>query len=297
MTRPIHTATARALAQSSAGRALPTLRAEMARLNEQLATGLRVNRASDDPTAFAQGRLLRHLEERLGQYERSIGAARSWVDQTQGALTAAGDLFAQAQEIGVRGANGVLDREAFALQIESLRAELVTTLNATSDGEYLFAGNETSTAPLTADGTVAAGDFSGARSRQVAPHIALTVNIPGTDALFVGGTPAPDRLQALADALRTGGPTDIAAALDDVEAASQHYVRLTSQSGDTARRLDAASDAVAAHAISTAARRSDLEDVDLASLLGELQRRQTGLEAALRVAASAEQTSLMDYLR
>ncbi len=297
MTRPVHTATLRALAQNGAGRALPALRAEMSRLNEQLATGLRVNRASDDPAAFAQSRLLRHLEERLGQYERSVGAAQSWVDQTQGALTTAGDLFSQAHEIGIRGANGVLDREALARQVESLRADLIPTLNATSGGEYLFAGNETSTAPLHADGTVAAGDFSGARTRQVAPHTSLAVNVPGTDALYVGGVPAPDRLQALADALRGGDPAAIATALDDVEAAGEHYVRLTAQSGDTARRLAAASDGVAAHAVSTAARRSDLEDVDLASLLGELQRRQTGLEAALRVAASTEQTSLMDYLR
>lgn len=297
MTRPIHTATTRAIAHSGAGRALPRLRAEMARLNEQLATGLRVGRASDDPTAFAQARTLRYLEERLGQHERSIGAAQAWVDQTQGALTSAGDLFTQAHEIGLRAANGVIDREAFALQIESLRAELITTLNATSDGEYLFAGNETATAPLNADGTVAAGDFSGARTREVGPGVSLAVNVPGTDALFVGDDPAPDRLQALADALRDGSPEDIAAALDGVESAGAHYVRLTARSGDTGRRLDTASDAVAVHALATAERRSDLEEVDLASLLGEIQRRQTGLEAALRATASAEQTSLLDYLR
>ena len=297
MTLPIHVATARALSTNGAARALPGVRAELSRLNEQLATGLRIHRASDDPTAFAQARSLRFVEDRLAQHERSIGAARTWVDQTGAALDGIHELFVQAQEIGLRGANGVLDREDFARQIESLRDELTTRLNSRSGTEYLFAGNETGTAPLHADGTLAAGDFSGTRTREVAPGVTLAVNVPGTEALSVGGTPATALLTALADAIRSGDPAATTAALSGVEAGRDHYSRLAASNGDTSRRLLAAADSVAQHAFATADRRSTLEDADLATVIGELQRRQTGLEAALRATAASTQPSLLDYLR
>ena len=43
-------------------------------------------------------------------------------------------------------------------------------------------------------------------------------------------------------------------------------------------------------------RRAQIEEVDLASVLGAIQRRQTGLEAALRASAATVQQSLMNYL-
>lgn len=297
MNRPIHVATTRALSTFSAGRALPGVRAELSRLNEQLATGLRINRASDDPTGFAQARSLRFLEDRLAQHERSIASAQLWVDQTGVALAGASDLFVRAKEIGVRGANGVLDRNAFARELEAMREELTTVLNSTSGDEHLFAGNATGTAPLLADGTVAPGDFSGARTREVAPGVTLAINVSGDDALYVGGAPAPDALQALADALRGDDPAALTAALDGVQNAIEHYTRLGARTGDTSRRLASAADTVSNQALTTAGHRSEIEDADLASVLGELQRRQTGLEAALRATAGAAQMTLMDYLR
>lgn len=295
--RPIQTTIARSLAQAGADRSLPKNRAALDELREQLATGKRIQRPSDDPAGYGRAESLRLLEGRLEQHERGIGAARQWTDQTQIQVDALSELFTQAYEVGLKAANGIYDYEELAVQIESIRDEAVTRLNAQSGGEYLFAGNATATAPLAADGTVAPGDFSGRRTREVAPGVTVALNVTGDDALSVGGVPAPERLQDLADAIRSGDPALMSAAIGGVQDGTAHYIRLGAQTGNVARQLQNAQANVEAQALTAGASRAEIEEIDLAETLGAIERRQTGLEAALRAAATSVQTSLLDYLR
>jgi flagellar hook-associated protein 3 FlgL len=295
--RPVHSAVHRALAQSNTGRAVPRARAELDRLGSQLATGLRIQRPSDDPTGYARARDLDRTSSRLAQVGRGIGAAQMWSDRTEAELGALSEVFAEAYDVGLRAANGVYDPEDLAREIDALRGEAVTRLNAQSAGEYLFAGNETTTAPLDDTGAVVPGDFSGRRTREVAPGVALAVNVPGTDALYVDGVAAPDRLQALADAIRGDDRDALTAALEGVGGGRDHYIELGGRTGTVARQLGDARDAAEAQRIAAEDDRAEIEEIDLAETLGSMQRQQTALEAALRATASQVQTTLLDYLR
>lgn len=294
MTRPLQNALARAVAQSGAERALPRARAAVDELNSQLATGYRIQRPSDDPGGFAQAKVLGRLQDRLAQYGRGIDAAKLWVDRTQTEIDAVADLFSEARTIGIRAANGVLQGDEMADHIESIRTEVVSRLTARSNGEYLFAGNQTDTSPLDATGAVAAGDFTGQRRREVAPGLNLTIN--ATDALLVDGVAATDRLQALADAIRAGDKVALTEALDGAQAGIDHYIRLGAQTGTTARTLQNARDTIEGQYLVTDEHRASIEEIDLTQVLGDLQRRQVGLEAALRATAGSVQMSLLDYL-
>ena len=296
MSRPIHSALTRSVAHGSPGRALGRARAAVDELNAQLATGKRILKPSDDAGGFNQAKGIARLQERLAQHARSVDAAALWTDQTQVELAALSDLFVLAKEAGLRGANGVFDGDDLAAQVESFRAEAIERLNAQSNGEHLFAGNETLTAPIeAATGAVAAGDFSGRREREIAPGVTATLNV--TDALEVGGVSAPDRLQALADALRAGDPASIATALAGVEEGVDHYIRLGGRSGAVSRQLDHARASIEQQTLLLDERRASIEEIDLAETLGALQRRQTGLEAALRATAASVQQSLVNYLQ
>lgn len=298
MTRPIQTAVARALSQTTADRALPRARAAVDETRSQLATGLRVQRPSDDPAAFARARTMERLEGRLAQHGRGVGAARTWVDRTQVEVDAIAELFVQAKEAGLRAANaGIYDPEELALQVESLRDEALSRLRAESGGEYLFAGNATATAPLAADGTPAAGDFGGRRTREVAPGVTVALNVTGDDALSVGGVPTLDRFQDMADAIRAGDPAAVAAALDGVDTGADHFVRLGAQTGNVARRLRDAEANLENQAVIAGEGRAAAEEIDLAEVLSAMERRQTALEAALRASAASVQTTILDYLR
>lgn len=296
MMRPVSSSLARSLSQAGAERGVPAARADIDRLREQLSTGLRINRPSDDPAGFTRARTFGRVEQRLAAHERSVNAAMSWADQTQAELGALADLFAEAHEAALRAANGTSDAEALARQVDGLRAEVVGRLNARHAGEYLFAGTETLSAPLDAAGAVAGGDVSGERVREVAPGVSLTLNIPGADALYVGGAPAPDVLQSLADAIRSGDTDAIRAAADAARAAADHYTTLEARSGQVTARLRAAETTLAAQSVQAGEARAAIEEVDLLEAYGALQQRQAGLEAALRATAETTQQTLLNYL-
>ena len=291
----LHTALSRATSFATPERALGRAQEALGDARARLSTGRRIGTPSDDPTGFVRAKALGRHRDRLAQYERSIDAATLWTDRTMTELDALSNLFTQANEVGLRGANGIHDADALADQIEGFRDEAIARLRATSNGEYLFAGSQTQTAPLDLDGTTTPGDFSGARTREIAPDQTVQINAVG--ALDVDGVPAVDRLQALADAIRAGDGDAVRDELDGVRAGVDHYTRLGSQAGEASRRLTAASASVESERIATDELRSQIEDTDLADALGEVQRRQTALEAALRATAATVQPSLLDYLR
>lgn len=296
------------LYSAAADRALGTRQRTIARLQEQVSTGRRINRASDDAAASAQARRLDVLTDRNEQYTRTIDAARYWTDHTQQALDGIADRFAEAYESGVRGASGTLTasgREAVARHIEALRETVVEGLNKRAGDEYLFGGTRVDQPPFDDDGnpTAGAGDYSqmgGMRTRRIGPDLEIDLNIGG-ERLHVydpaNGATITDALTELAGAVRSGDSAAMEAALKEAGAARDHVIDLGAEAGSTANRLDHARSQLGEATLVAQRRRSEIEDTDLAEAMLNLQTEQTGLQTTLKVTASVLQTSLLDYLR
>ena len=284
---------------SQASDQIGMMRRDLALLNEQLATGRRVNRPSDDPASFSKARSLESLERQYAQYERTIGDSQYWTNSTEAELGNLSELFTQAYEEGLKGmndTNSTEEREILATRIEELLAESIDSLNAKAGGEYLFAGNRTTTQPFDDTGA-AAGDLSGERLRQIAPGVEVRINIPGSRVIDRGdGTTITDSLQALADALRSEDQTAMQEALDGVITSRDHLIGLTGEVGGIARRLSDTEARLQDASLEATRRRSAVENADLAQTITSFQRTQTMLEAALRSTASIQQTTLLNYL-
>lgn len=304
MTPTSVTSRERSLYSTFSERALQTRRHEIAQAQEQLGTGRAINRASDDPAGYAQGRALALLGERYGQYERSIAAARGWTDRTQQALDGLSELFTQAYEEGVR-ANNVArsdgDRSAIADRLDALLAEVVDSLNAKSGDEYLFAGSRSTVKPFAVDAGTGAVNYlgnDGDRTRHIGRDRSLAINIDGASLHDFGtGDTITAALQDLSTSVRAGDQVALAAALERVTDARDHVLHRGSQAGSTASRLTLADGQLREAALVAEHRRSELEDADIAEVMLRSQQQQTGLQAALKVTASVMQTSLLDYLR
>lgn len=294
MTRPLQSALARAASFSSPERSLARAREALVESQGQLATGYKIRRASDDPSGFAQAKFLGRREDTLARYDKVIGAAELWVNQTENELGAMSEIFATASELGIRAANGLFDAEDIAQQIDDLREEAIVRLRTQVQGEYLFAGNETQTAPLDENGVPQASTFTGARRREISPGHSIQINVVG--ALEVDGVSAVQRLEDLATAVRSNDGGDVRTALGAVQSGIDLYARLGGQTGNAARQLSGARDALESESIAVGERRAQIEEIDLAEVFGDVQRRQVALEAALRATASSAQQTLLDYL-
>ncbi|MFQ5571897.1 MAG: flagellin [Rhodothermales bacterium] len=292
----------RSLYRAAAERSLQAGQHKMARLQERLSTGLRVNRASDDASAFAQARKFEGLSDRYAQYLQSIDAANLWTDQTQDALDGLAERFTTIYERGIRARSNVLDaddRDTQAGLIEDMVDEILDVLNMNEGGEYLFAGTRTTVQPFdVVAGSVVYNGNTGGRTRQIGDNLRLDINITGDRILDTGaGYSITDSLQNLADAIRTNDPAQLDTALDQVITARDHVIELGAEAGGIANRLDTAATQLREATLRVDARRSQLEDADLAETIMEFQRAQTDYQAALKVTGSVLQMSLVDFLR
>lgn len=275
---------------------------ELARLQEQLSTGQRINRPSDDPTSYGQARHMDLLTSRYAQYQRTVTSSRLWTDHTQGALNDIADLYMQITEQAVRAANDTFssdDRETLAVTIESLLDTIVERLNTKVGDEYIFAGSRTTVEPFDDSGaSVTYQGNSDGRQRTIGRDISLNINIDGDTLHDTGqGYTITDSVQNLVDAIRSGVHTDIETALDQLSVSRDHVIDLGGEAGNIADRLSVAETQIADATLLAEGRRSQLEDTNFAEAMMKFQKTQTGLQAALQVAASVLQISILDYLR
>lgn len=290
------------LYSASGERGVRTQQNEIGRLQEQLTTGRRVNRPSDDATSFARARELESLTRQYEQHQRSISTARSWLDHTQENLNILTERFAEAYEDGVRAANSTFNTdeyEAMASRLEAVRDEILETMNVKVGDAYLFAGTQTDTEPFQMVGaTVNYNGNTGSLTRQIGPAVTVDINIDG-DRLHDtgGGFTITEALQGLIDAVRLGDQAQIDTAVGQVQTARNHVVDLGAEAGTVANRLDTADAFLRESILITEGQQSLAEDTDYIETFTELQNVQTSLQAALRATATTLQTSILDYLR
>ncbi|HEX4236246.1 MAG TPA: flagellar hook-associated protein FlgL [Caldimonas sp.] len=126
--------------------------AEMNGLQEQMTTGLRVNRASDDPAAAARAERALAAIGRSDTSQRAVNASSALVTQSESTLGDAGDLLQRARELMVSAGNASYsdsDRKSIADELQSIRDQLLSLAN-TSDGAgtYVFGGQGSTQKPF-----------------------------------------------------------------------------------------------------------------------------------------------------
>ena len=186
-------------------------------LQENLTSGKRVVRASDDPVSAAQAERALTRISRIQTEQRALENQRNAIAQAESTMGDAISLVQEARQLMVNAGNGALssnDRATIANQLQSLRDQLTAVANRTdtngipllgalgsaqspfmgplnSTPDYLFAGQAGQTAsdgvtlPNTLDGDSA---FMFDAKRDGSFHAAIT---PGTSTVIVPGATTP----------------------------------------------------------------------------------------------------------
>src|SRR3979411_3344182 len=93
-------------------------------LQDQITSGSRINKPSDDPIGAAQALSLQESLDQSAQYGRNIDQGTSWLNATDSALGSVTDSLHRARELAVQAANGTLtpsDRNAIQAEISQLQ--------------------------------------------------------------------------------------------------------------------------------------------------------------------------------
>jgi flagellar hook-associated protein 3 FlgL len=267
-------------------RSLSTLRSRQSTLTGQISSGSKINSPSDDPVAAARLTRLAAQAARTADYRATIDTVRSDLQLSEGSLAAASDLMVRAKELALQGANGSLtaeDRRTLAHEVATLEVQFISTANARGARGFLFSGNNTDTAALSAT-----GDYQGDSAEhevEISPGVTAAVSVTGSEAFTAaGGVDAFATLTALRQALESGDGAAVAATLGNLESSRAQIVRVQAKTGLIMNRLDSSEEALSVTALELERRRGEIGDVDPFSALSELSQLSTTLEQAIAVA-------------
>jgi flagellar hook-associated protein 3 FlgL len=113
----------------------------------QVSTQRQLNTLSDDPLGAGSVLRLRTQLRQTEQFERNIGIATSLTEAYDASLEQAVELIARARELVVAQSSSAtandLTREATAIEIVTLREQLISLANTRIGSQYIFSGHQT----------------------------------------------------------------------------------------------------------------------------------------------------------
>jgi flagellar hook-associated protein 3 FlgL len=280
---------------------LTSMQAGLGRLatsQEKLSTGRNINRPSDSPTGTNDAMRLRAALAVGDQQARNAQDGMSWLDHADSTLTSMLHSVTRARDLVVQGAStggtGQDAREALANELSQIRTGLIDQANTQHLGRPLFGGTTSGKAAYDANGTYL-GDGNDV-SRTVGDGVTVPVNTTGPAAFSTGNDDLFKVIDDAVTALRSN-PTAVSGSLDRLDAVADRMRVALADVGSRYNRVDAANTALTSRALDNKASLSDVEDVDMAQAIMDVQVQEVAYQSALGATARVIQPSLLDFLR
>ena len=157
------------------------------KLQNEMSTSKRINRASDDPVGTIKDLSYRVKLAELAQFKSNISSGKTWLESTDTALNDINASVSDARTIAVDMSNDTYDaaaRAAAANEVQSQLDKLLSAGNEQLQGKFIFSGYKTTTKPfqLSAAGLVYKGD-SGVIEYSIDSQAKVQVNTIGSNLL------------------------------------------------------------------------------------------------------------------
>jgi len=269
---------------------------------QQIASGLSVNEPSDNPAAAAV--LVQNAEQtsQADQFQRSIGSVQGEIQNADSTLNSVISALQQAIDLGVEGANGTVnssDRQAIATQVQGIQSQLLSLANLSYQGNYVFSGTATQTAPYVLDPNSPSGvtyqGNSGVNSVTLGNQFSLQTNVPGSQLFSNSGNDMFQGIQDLITGLESG--TGINTAVTELGNASSYINSQAVFYGNALNQLNSQQTYLSGDTTELAQQQTTVAGTDLTNVLSNLTTAQTSLQATLEAIGQTSQIDLFQYLK
>jgi flagellar hook-associated protein 3 FlgL len=291
--------------------------ARLAKLVQQISSGLRVPLPSDDPVASVRlSRLLRE-EAMVSQYRDNIGALKIRLQKNEGYLSSMTSDMNQARDLlvwALDASSTPSDLNAMVGSLRSLKESLFFTANSKDqEGRYIFSGTTTNVAPI-AEGasSLPVGtrySFKGnTQKQQVAVGNNMTmsanVDISGIEELLnkldqaIELLSAPGINMSVNNPLGAPGTTRdmVAATLDSIDVAMDSVGIKTASLGGAQNILSTLGANHSNISLSNQTALIDIGRLDYAKAAAEISSFTAAIESTQKAYAKVSQLSLFDML-
>ncbi|WP_338751633.1 flagellar hook-associated protein FlgL [Bacillus sp. FJAT-52991] len=271
---------------------------KMGKYQDQLATGKKINRPSDDPVVAMKGIAYRTGLMEVEQYKRNFDEAYNWVENTDSALDKATLALQRIRELTNQASNDTYEetqRVAMKQEIEQLKEHLKDIINTKVGDKYIFNGTDTTNPPIPA-GTDTISTNTNPVIIELSKGVEIPVNIsPGT--AF-----SPDLLTDIEDLMnKLESPTtsgeDLTGFLGKLDKHIDKITNARAELGARMNRIELMEERVLEQEVTATRMLSDNEDADIERVITDLITQESVHRAALGVGARIIQPSLLDFLR
>lgn len=280
------------------------LSAQADKVQTQIATGKRIQTASEDPASWLRLQGMKQQTADDGAYAANITMAQGLLAQSDTTLDSVESQLQRALELATQAANGTLsdaNRDAIAEELNAIRDALFGLAN-TRDvrGQPLFGGATGDVAFVqAADGTISFAGTGEPSAIPIGEGLSIQGTVTGARAFASGASNIFAVLGTFAAALEAGGDVKAAgeAALNGINASIETVGVVRASAGARAARLELDTERLVDAGEARETARSALEDTDVTSAVTELQMTLTILQATQASFTKLTGLSLFDHLR
>lgn len=284
---------------------------KMGTLQEQLNSGKKITRPSQDPVVAIKGIGYRTDLGKVEQYQRNLGEVNNWLDSSDDALDKVGIALIRVQELVTQASTDSItpeDRQKIEKEITQIKDQIRDMGNTKVGDKYIFSGTKT-LEPLFTNTSLAGAPIATQPYPVNPPSTAhnASVNIEVYDGVQITVNTSGYDIFSKIDEMMIKIETD----LKDVSSSGSNFSSyLTTISdnqnlvlgaradiGARQNRVEMMENRLGTQEVIVTKQLSNNEDIDYEKAITELITQESIHSAALSVGARIIQPSLVDFLR
>lgn len=268
---------------------------------EQLYTGKKISRPSQDPVIAVKGINYRKQVAQVEQYKRNTGEIHNWMDNSDAALDKATQAMQRIRELAIKASNDHNDREereSIRQEVSQLRDHLSEIANTNVNGKYIFNGTNTEEAPVDIEAGKYQSEVLEAVEISVSGQAQLQANVTSnifTQDLFDDIDKFMNRLSGDID--EDEEMEVIGQSISDMDVHINHAIDARAELGARMNRLDLIENRLDEQKVIATRTMSENEDVHMEEAITNLITQESLHRAALAAGSRVIQPSLVDFLR
>ena len=274
---------------------------KLGKLQEQINTGKKVTRPSDDPVVAMKGISYRTQLNNVEQFSRNIGEAFNWLDTTDDTFDKVGATLQRANELMVQASSDTTtpaDRDKIDAELKQLKEHIQNLANTKIGEKYIFSGTKTNTAPYDKDNgfsnTISDDSFGKKIEIEVFDGISMQINTTPLE-LFKN---IDDMFNDISDKIKkeaTGN--ELSSFIKMIDVNMSELLKTRADIGARQNRVELMDARLQSQEIIATERMSENEDIDYEKAIVEMTTQESIHRAALSVGGRIIQPTLVDFLR
>ena len=298
---------------------LNNLTDQMRKLQNQIASGIKFEKPSDNPIDLVRSLDYRRAISEIDRYQVSIREGKSYLRTMEGAYQGLEDIVIRAKQLAIQAGNDTMspeNRQTIAKEVNNLLEEALALANTRHGGRYVFGGNRPSgyegdqkpfelvKENLGEDDTLERVVYHGGEEDlkyTYAPDGEIIIGRNGNEAIIQSGI--FDALISLKRTLENNNMADpnkeieeIKVQIDRLDKVLYHITNERAELGTRVDHLELKENLYLDLKDTIQENLSETQDADLLEVATRLRAKETAYQAALAASSKVMQLSLVNYL-